>query len=63
MRGQGTALNQLPFEELKKRSRSFDADVAEVFGVCRSLSQRQATGAPSPRNIATQIKRWHAKLT
>jgi len=38
----------------------------EVFQiVCdarHSLSQRRATGAPSPENIAVQIKRWQAKL-
>jgi argininosuccinate lyase len=47
---------------LKKHSSSFDVDVADVFDVHRSLSQRRATGAPSPKNVAAQIKRWRAKL-
>jgi len=58
----GTALNQIPFAELKKRSSLFDVDVANIFDVRRSLSQRRAIGAPSPKNIAAQIKRWKAKL-
>jgi len=56
------ALNQVPLAELKKRSSLFDADVANVFDVRHSLAQRRATGAPSPKNIAVQIKRWRKKL-
>ena len=58
----GIALNQIPFAELKKRSSLFDVDVANIFDVRRSLSQRRAIGAPSPKNVAAQIKRWKAKL-
>jgi argininosuccinate lyase len=56
------SLNQIPLVELKKRSALFDVDVADVFDVRRSLSQRRAVGAPSPKNIAAQIKRWRKKL-
>jgi argininosuccinate lyase len=55
-------LNQVPVAELKKRSSLFDVDVANVFDLRRSLSQRRAIGGPSPKNIAAQIKRWKAKL-
>jgi argininosuccinate lyase len=55
-------LNQVPLAQLKKRSSLFDADVANVFDARRSLAQRRAVGAPSPKNIATQIKRWRKKL-
>ena len=58
----GIALNQVPFGELKKLSSLFDVDVANIFDVRRSLSQRRAIGAPSPKNVAAQIKRWKAKL-
>ena len=58
----GIALNQIPFAELKKRSSLFDVDVANIFDVRRSLSQRRAIGAPSPKNVAAQIKRWRTKL-
>jgi argininosuccinate lyase len=58
----GIPLNQVSLAVPKKHSSSFDADVADVFDVRHSLSQRRATGAPSPENIAAQIKRWQAKL-
>src|SRR5438093_3405124 len=58
----GIALNQIPFAELKKRSSLFDVDVANIFDVRRSLSQRRAIGAPSSKTVAAQIKRWKAKL-
>jgi argininosuccinate lyase len=59
---EGIPLNQVSLAVLKKHSSSFDVDVADVFDVRRSLSQRRATGAPSPKNVAAQIKRWRAKL-
>ena len=60
--GKGFALNQVPLVKLKKHSSLFDADVANVFDVRRSLAQRRARGAPSPANVAAQIKRWRKKL-
>lgn len=48
--------------EMKRVSPHFDDDVAKIFDVRRSLAQRRAIGAPSPENIAAQIKRWKAKL-
>jgi argininosuccinate lyase len=45
-------LNRVPLAELQKFSSLFDSDVATIFGVCRSLAQRRAIGAPSPENIA-----------
>jgi argininosuccinate lyase len=58
----GTPLNQVPLAEFKKFSPLFESDVANVFDVCRSLAQRRATGAPSPENVAAQIKRWRSNL-
>jgi argininosuccinate lyase len=58
----GMSLNQVPLVELKKRSPLFDVDVANVCDVRHSLSQRRAIGAPSPENVASQIRRWRAKL-
>ena len=55
-------LDRIPVAELKKRSSLFEVDVAAVFNVRRSLSQRRAIGAPSSENIAAQIKRWRRKL-
>jgi argininosuccinate lyase len=58
----GIPLNQAPLEEIKKLSPLFDVDIAQVFDVRRSLAQRNAIGAPAPKNIVAQIKRWKAKL-
>ena len=58
----GIPLNQAPLEEMKKLSPLFDVDIAQVFDVRRSLAKRDAIGAPSPKNIVAQIKRWKAKL-
>ena len=58
----GTRLNAIPLAELKKASQLFDVDVAEVFDVRRSLGARRAIGAPSPDNVAKQIKRWRKQL-
>ena len=58
----GTKLNEVPPSKLRKFSPLFDADVADVFDVKRSLASRTATGAPSPENIRAQIKRWRKVL-
>jgi len=55
-------LNQVPLREMKKLSPLFDVDVANVFDIRRSLLERRAIGAPSPENIAAQIKRWRSDL-
>ena len=57
-----TPLNRVPLAEMKKLSQLFDSDVASVFDICRSLSERRAIGAPSPENITAQIKRWRSDL-
>jgi argininosuccinate lyase len=38
------------------------ANVAKIFDVRGSLARRRAIGAPSPENIAAQIKRWKKLL-
>jgi len=58
----GRPLDQISLSELKKISPLFDVDVANVFDIRRSLSSRVATGAPSPKNVAAQIKKWRARL-
>jgi argininosuccinate lyase len=56
------SLNQIPLVDLKRRSPLFDVDVANVFDVRHSLSQRRVIGAPSPKNVAAQIKRWRRSV-
>jgi argininosuccinate lyase len=55
-------LDQIGIAEMKKFSPHFDDDVAKIFDVRGSLAQRRAIGAPSPENVAAQIKRWRSKL-
>jgi argininosuccinate lyase len=55
-------LDQIGVAEMKKFSPHFDEDVAKIFDVRDSLAQRGAIGAPSPENIAAQIKRWKELL-
>ena len=55
-------LNQVPLAELKNFSSLFDNDAAKIFDVGSALAKRGAIGAPSPKNIAAQRKRWHAEL-
>src|SRR5438128_12321327 len=57
-----TPLNRVPLAEMQKLSPLFDSDVANVFDIRRSLSERRAIGAPSPENVAAQLKRWHSRL-
>ena len=55
-------LSDLPISKFKKVSPLFDADVAKVFDLRRSLSSRRAIGAPAPDNVKGQIKRWRKEL-
>src|SRR5438874_1609228 len=55
-------LNQVPRQEFKKLSPLFDADVANVFDVRRSLASRCAIGAPSSENVEAQIEHWRGQL-
>ena len=58
----GKKLGAIPLAQLKKLSSKFDVDVTKVFDVRRSLSARQAIGAPSPKNVKAQIARWRKEL-
>jgi argininosuccinate lyase len=58
----GKKLNAIPVAQLKKLSAKFDVDVTRVFNVRRSLTARQAVGAPSPKNVKAQIARWRKEL-
>src|SRR6266536_3495811 len=55
-------LDQIGIAEMKRFSPHFENDVAKIFDVRGSLARRRAIGAPSPENIATQIKRWRKLL-
>src|SRR5216110_3147050 len=55
-------LDQIGVAKMKEFSPHFEDDVAKIFDVADSLAQRRAVGAPSPQNIAAQIKRWKRLL-
>jgi argininosuccinate lyase len=55
-------LNEVPLAELKKFSPLLDREAAKIFDVSSALAKRRAIGAPSPKNIAAQIKRWRSDL-
>src|SRR6266513_2207048 len=55
-------LNQIPLSTMQSFSSLFDIDVMKIFDIRHSLAKRVAIGAPSPKNVAAQIKRWRNKL-
>ena len=59
----GHPISEIPLAELRKLSSLFDVDVAKVFDLRLSLAARKAVGAPSPKNVAAQIKRWRRLLS
>lgn len=52
----------LRLAEYRAHWKGFGRDVFEVLKLDRALESRKATGAPSPRNVAAQIRRWRRQL-
>ncbi len=57
----------LPFsavslEQLREFSVVFEEDISAVLQVDGALAARKALGAPSPKNVAAQVKRWRDLL-
>ncbi len=55
-------LPQLTLADYQSLSPAFSADIFTILTVEKSMSARQAIGAPSPQNIAAQLARWQAAL-
>lgn len=53
---------QLTLEEFQRFGDAFEPGVFEIFDVQRALAARKATGAPSPANVAAEIRRWEETL-
>lgn len=53
----------LTLEEFRQFSDVFGEDVFELFDVRKALAARQAVGAPSPENVATQVAKWRQQLS
>jgi argininosuccinate lyase len=58
----GCDLPQLTLADYQAISPAFAAEVFEVLKLQKSMSARQAIGAPSPQNVAAQLARWRARL-
>ena len=59
----GTPLNELTQADFSAASTVLTPDiVASTFDLRLALTARRTTGAPSPKNIATEITRWELTL-
>jgi argininosuccinate lyase len=58
----GCDLPHLTLADYQAISPAFAAEVFEVLKLQKSMSARQAIGAPSPQNVAAQLARWRARL-
>ena len=56
-------LPDLTLADYQALSPAFEADVFAVLTVEKSMAARQAVGAPSPQNVATQLARWKGLLS
>ncbi len=59
---EGRGFPDLSLEEFRQFSEVFEPDVLDLFDVGKALAARQAIGAPSPENVANQVKRWRKAL-
>ncbi len=57
-----TDLSGLALDDYRGLSPEFGADVFEMLDANKSLAARQATGAPSPANVAAQLGKWRGVL-
>jgi argininosuccinate lyase len=55
-------LPQLTLADYQSLSPAFAADVFDILTVEKSMSARQAPGAPSRQNVAAQLSRWQTAL-
>ncbi len=55
-------LNQLTLAELQAVNPNFSKDALQVFDTKRALARRRMVGAPSPDQVALQLKHWRNTL-
>ncbi len=56
------AFADLTLDEYHQVSDAFDKDVYQVLNIDTALKARKGIGAPSPANVARQLKRWKRKI-
>ncbi len=59
---EGRGFAQLTLEEYRQFWAGFEPDVFEVLTVEMALAARQNVGAPSPENVAAQLRQWRQRL-
>ena len=57
-----TPLPQLPLAEYQSLHPAFAEDLFGIFELGAAMAARQAIGAPSPENVAAQLRRWKSEL-
>jgi argininosuccinate lyase len=58
----GKPLNQLTVGEWKEIDPAFGPGVPAVFNLSRAMERRDFAGAPSPRQVSRQLRRWEKRL-
>jgi len=58
----GKPLSRLTAAEWKGVHRAFEKDVLKCFDARRSLKRRELPGAPGPRAVRSELKRWEKVL-
>ena len=59
----GTPFQEIKMERYLEFSCHFDESVFDLFNIKSALNSREATGAPSPKNVTIQIDKWKTKLS
>jgi argininosuccinate lyase len=59
----GTPFQEIKMERYLEFSCHFDESVFDLFDIKSALNSREATGAPSPKNVTIQIDKWKTKLS
>jgi argininosuccinate lyase len=59
---QGRPLAALTADEWKQFHRRFDAGVLACFDARKSLARRELPGAPGPKQVRTELRRWRQAL-
>ena len=58
----GCELPDLTLADYQALSPAFQQDLFDMFTLEKAMAARQAIGAPSPANVASQLSRWKAEL-
>ncbi|MDA0811759.1 MAG: argininosuccinate lyase [Verrucomicrobia bacterium] len=58
----GIAFQEIPLETYRSFSGAFEQDLYSVLNVTTALKARKGIGAPSPSNVANELKKWKRQL-